>query len=260
MKHNSPGCATVDCCVTCVQCDALFALNWLAGLCTNYTNLGAPLSGAQDAANAAYFSGISTTFGNMSLSWTSTTLPHGFVTYNVRYASAVDYTTYTIYSCNPGRTTVYSVTVQATIINIGAWWDPSQPCHPQWFWNLTHWVTINGINFFGINLLCRQTTSMSTAPGDDISPSGFPFSAVLMYPSSTRSNGWSSEITQALALSANCDNPISSAIQAEFHTRYGPTDTYWPNGGGTVQVLPPLADGVLNISNAVGIPFALPVC
>ncbi len=122
-KKNNAGKCT--CCKKCLQCDMLFSLNWAAGLCLTYSNLGSPLSGAQDAANAAYIAGLNTTFGNMTLAWISTTRGNGLATWAVKYAAAVDYTNYTIHSCNAARTIVYSTTVAATLFNFGAWWSRS---------------------------------------------------------------------------------------------------------------------------------------
>lgn len=222
-------------------------------MCLTYTNIGSPLSAGQEAANAAYIAGLNSTFGNMALSFNTRTYGRGGIaTWKVRYAAAVDYTNYTIYSCDAARTTVYSTQVGATLFNFGAWYNNASPdfCKPYWYWQMANWVSNNGITFFG-NLFLNKRTSSMIATGNDVSsdPNGFPFSATTsLYPLSTTLQLWASEISQSLALSsANCEDPSGPGIQAELHTRYGPNNYTWP----TATVLPILGSGDLNIVTAV---------
>lgn len=250
-----------NCGCCCNVCDDLFDLNWIMSLCLEYTGFGSPLTGSQDAANQDYIDGLNATFANVAVSWSDTTNggPGGLETWGVKYVSDIDYTNYTIYSTN--GTSVFSTVVEATMLTFGAWWDPDAPCNPYWLWLITYYVKNPSADFRGSLNLVNKRVSSSYSEGDDMSPTGLPFSPRFQYPRTQGTDNWRADISDSLALSAQCLNPTDSSIQAELLTRYNPDTAEWPDSiGFSDSVYPLQVQGDLRIANDAGTPTPPPEC
>lgn len=251
----------------CIDCDDLFDRNWVMGVCLEYTDMGTPLTGAEDAANRAYIDAVNAMFSSVAITWaTQIGGIGGFpVTSTFRYASVVNYDLHLIYLPDISLATTHPRRVEATMLTFGAWWANGAECKPRWYWLLTYYISRTLIGLptgaaQGFNLVARAPLfSGGPCAAEDVSPNTYPFSPHLR---SIKGSGgtWSSETVDFYG---NCINPIEdSTLMAELESRVKPDSmviTASP-GPGTEDVIPLDVIGYLNLSNSTGIPPALPVC